>query len=51
MNNQLFELAGSSAKLIPMLPEHKEDLYEAASHPDIWHYLPRTIRSLRMQNE
>ncbi|EJW16216.1 GNAT family N-acetyltransferase [Paenibacillus alvei] len=46
MNSQLFELTGSSTKLIPMLPEHTEDLYEAASHPDIWHYLPRTIRSL-----
>ncbi|WMT43399.1 GNAT family protein [Paenibacillus sp. D2_2] len=46
MNNQLFELTGSSAKLIPMLPEHKEALYEAACHPEIWHYLPRTIRSL-----
>jgi RimJ/RimL family protein N-acetyltransferase len=43
---EITELKGIRAKLIPMVEDNLQDLYEAAKHPDIWTYLPQKINSI-----
>ena len=45
MSAEKIELIGTCVRLVPMEPEHREPLFLAGSHPEIWTYLPVRVQT------